>query len=145
MLDMCTVMHTHLSSFAACRWSAGRVALCVVITNHSRLFSVGTGASARLLLCCFTRRAIRVLRKRTRVTQRLFPRQSSAWNCLCSCRHRPRHWKTLKTATAERTRERSAGKREKRRWRRICCGEPTAQPQQRPRHLWSCCCVHRAA
>lgn len=46
------------------------MALCVVITNHSRLFSVGTGASARLLLCCFTRRAIRVLRKRTRVTEK---------------------------------------------------------------------------
>lgn len=49
-----------LSSLVASRWSAGSVALCAVITDNSSLFSVSAGALARLLLGCFTRRAIRV-------------------------------------------------------------------------------------
>lgn len=54
----------YLSSLVASRGSAGIVALCSVITDDSRLFSVGAGTSARLLLGCLTRRAVRVLRKR---------------------------------------------------------------------------------
>ena len=39
------------------------MALCSVIIDNGRLFSVGAGAPARLLLGCLTRRAVRVLWK----------------------------------------------------------------------------------
>lgn len=56
-------VHTgaYLSSFVVSRRSAGFVALCPVIIDGSRLFSVGAGASARPLLSCLTRRDIRIL------------------------------------------------------------------------------------
>lgn len=52
--------HPGLSSLVASRWSAVSVALCSVVIDNSRLFSVGAGAPARLLLGCLTRRAVRV-------------------------------------------------------------------------------------
>lgn len=57
---MVRTRHPGLSSLVASRWSAGSVALCSVIVDNRRLFSVGAGAPARLLLGCLTRRAIRV-------------------------------------------------------------------------------------
>lgn len=52
--------HPGLSSLVASRWSAGSVALCSVIADSSRLFSVSTGSSAGLLFGSLTRCTIRV-------------------------------------------------------------------------------------